>query len=112
MKLIIAGGRHQHLDNLDCLNLCKIEGVSKVVSGGATGIDLDGESWGHSRKLPVMRFFADWKSHGKAAGPIRNKSMAEYADALAVFNGGRGTDNMVKTAQKLGLKIYDFRDNK
>jgi hypothetical protein len=53
-------------------------------------------------------FPADWKTHGKAAGPIRNRQMAKNAEALiALWDGNsRGTKNMIETATKLGLKVY------
>jgi len=36
--------------------------------------------------------------------------MAEYANALVAFKGGKGTDNMVKEAEKAGLHFFDRRD--
>jgi predicted Rossmann-fold nucleotide-binding protein len=38
--------------------------------------------------------------------------MAEYADAVALFPGGRGTENMASEAAKAGLKVFDFRPEK
>jgi hypothetical protein len=35
--------------------------------------------------------------------------MAKCADAVALFPGGRGTENMYQEALKAGLIIYDFR---
>ena len=109
MRLIIAGGRHHTLTEKNILELNKIQGISSVVSGGAKGIDADGESWAKSHNIPVQRFNANWSDHGKMAGPLRNKAMAANADALAIFSGGKGTDSMYKEAKKAGLKIYDFR---
>ena len=51
----------------------------------------------------------DWEHFGRAAGPIRNKKMAEYADAVILFPGGKGTASMLKEAQKAELTIYDYR---
>ena len=108
MKVIIAGGRNYRLtrediDRLDALS------ISEVVSGGAKGVDADGEYYADDRGLPIKRFLADWKTHGKAAGPIRNKQMAEYADAAILFPGGKGTESMYKIAIKAGIEIYDRR---
>jgi len=33
---------------------------------------------------------------------------AEYADAVATFPGGRGTDSIYGEAKKVGITIYDF----
>jgi len=108
MKTIIAGGRNNHIspddvDYLDSIN------ITEVVSGGASGIDGDGEVYAKCRRLPCKVFKADWDKHGKAAGPIRNREMAKYADAVVLFSGGRGTANMLTEAKKHGLEIYDRR---
>ena len=59
-----------------------------------TGAGAAGEEWAGRHGLPVRRFPADWARHGKKAGPIRNRIMAEYAGAVVPFPGGRGTENM------------------
>lgn len=114
MKLIIAGGRDYQLGVHDFIALgviCGNHGVTEVVSGGATGADQCGEEWAHANKIPVTRHPAQWKKLGNRAGPIRNKEMAEYADAVALFPGGKGTKNMYQEAKKAGLKIFDFRNS-
>jgi predicted Rossmann-fold nucleotide-binding protein len=111
MKLIIAGGRDYAMTFQDHAALSAINanlGVTEVVSGAASGADKGGEQWATAVGIPVKQFPADWNAHGRAAGPIRNGQMAEYADALAVFPGGRGTENMIKQAKAKGLLIFDF----
>lgn len=107
MKLItiIAGGRYYRVTEedeawLDTLPICE------VVSGGASGADAGGEEWARKRGLPVKLFHADWRTHKMAAGPIRNRQMAQYAEALVLFPGGRGTASMQQEARKNGLKIF------
>jgi hypothetical protein len=52
----------------------------------------------------IKRFPADWNAHGKAAGPIRNKEMLDWAlqqgkpITVLAFPGGRGTKSMVDLA--------------
>jgi hypothetical protein len=111
MKTIIAGGRDYQLDEWDLGQLDQI-GITEVVSGGAPGVDTSGESWAEYNLLPVKCFPADWKKHGRAAGPIRNRQMAEYADAVALFKGGIGTQSMFNEAKRAGIKIYDYREPK
>lgn len=83
--------------------------IGEVVSGKAPGVDALGDRWsietGRGESTP---FPAKWHLHDKAAGPIRNQEMAEYADALiAIWDGkSRGTKNMIITAYRLGLDIY------
>lgn len=109
MKTIIAGGRDVH--NYDALLEAVSEcawGISSVVSGGATGADALGERYAESMNLKLELYIPDWDKHGRAAGPIRNRKMAENAEALiALWDGKtRGTKNMIETAQKLGLMVY------
>ena len=81
----------------------------EIVSGGATGVDSLGEAWAKNHTVKCTVFPADWQTHGKAAGPIRNKQMAEYADALIAFvpKAGvtKGTANMISQADTCELRL-------
>lgn len=110
MRLIIAGGRCYRLTKADLSRLDAIEGVTEVVSGGCRGVDKDGEAWARSKRIAIKRFEAQWSLHGPAAGPIRNREMADHADAVALFPGGRGTKDMHRSAIAAGLKVFDFRN--
>ena len=107
LSTIIAGGRDYELTDSYFEHLGELP-IREVVSGGASGVDLDGEKWAESRGIPVKKFPADWKRHGRGAGPRRNRAMAEYADAVVLFPGGRGTASMRKEAEKVGIQIFDF----
>jgi hypothetical protein len=112
MRLIIAGGRNYRFTEGDFKNLDKLNryaGIEQVVSGGATGADAEGERWARSRGVSVITYPADWETYGRAAGPIRNKLMAQNAEAVALFPGGRGTANMEQEARAVGLEIFDYR---
>jgi predicted nucleic-acid-binding protein len=82
--------------------------ISEVVSGGAEGADYLGERYADEMFLNLKIIRADWKTHGRAAGPIRNKQMADYADCLiAVWDGkSKGTKNMIDTMNKLKKPVY------
>ena len=109
MKTIIAGSR-TITDPIVIAAAITASGfdVTLVVSGGCRGADLAGENWAMLHGIPVKQFPAPWRQHGLSAGPIRNKAMADYADALiAVWDGvSRGTKNMIQEARKRGLKVY------
>lgn len=109
MKTIIAGGRDYEFkaSDIEFLNGLKNE-ISEIVCGGASGADSEGKKWAETNKISVKMFPADWKKFGRGAGPKRNKEMADYADCLILFSGGRGSANMLKTAQTKGLKIYNM----
>jgi hypothetical protein len=115
MKVIVAGGRD--FTNYALVEeAIKISGfeISQIVSGKAKGVDTLGEVWALANNIPVEAFPADWSQHGRAAGPIRNKQMAEYADALiAIWDGeSKGTANMIQQARskKLNVFIYLVKD--
>jgi hypothetical protein len=110
MRTIIAGSREATFKQVkEALLLCPwTPEISVVVSGTARGADQHGEAWAVLRGLGIERYAADWGKHGKAAGPIRNRQMAENAEALiAVWDGmSRGTKNMIDTAKSLGLRVF------
>lgn len=112
MKVIIAGVRnldakHYQLISGLCDRILHDVTVTEIVGGGASGVDKMGERYAKELGHPFKEFPADWKTHGKAAGPIRNKQMAEYADMLIAFWDGRsrGTKNMIDQANKHRLKV-------
>lgn len=109
MKTIVAGGRDYRLSLSDYHYLDTL-GITEVVSGGARGADEGGEAWARSRGIPVKRFPADWRRYGKSAGMIRNGEMADYAERLVAFPGGRGTQNMVEQALERGLPVLVVGD--
>ncbi|KKL85798.1 hypothetical protein LCGC14_1951150 [marine sediment metagenome] len=86
--------------------------ITEVVSGCAQGVDQFGEDYARLKGIKVVRFPADWNKHGKAAGPIRNKQMALYADALvAVWAGrSRGTKNMIDEMERIGKPVHVYME--
>lgn len=112
MKLIIAGSRTIDLSEdqiTSYLAQKNIPNISEVVCGMANGIDSSGRYWAINYEIPVKEFPADWDKHNKAAGPIRNKQMAEYADALLLIWDGKskGSANMKANMLKLNKPIYE-----
>ncbi len=123
MKLIIAGGRDYAAvtnefgqvvrydfndeDSDFILRVLEDLQVTEIVQGGANGADAAAKQLASDVGMQCKEFSADWHEHGKAAGPIRNREMAKYADALITFPGGRGTANMIQTAKSEGLKIIE-----
>ena len=82
--------------------------VAEVVSGTARGPDRWGEAWAEPLDfVELKRMPADWDTHGKRAGPIRNEEMAQRGDALLAFYDGEsaGTRNMIETARSEGLIV-------
>ena len=46
--------------------------VTLLINGGARGADYLAHMWATTRAIDTRIFKADWKTHGKSAGPIRN----------------------------------------
>ena len=100
MKVIIAGSRHMPFSMFHLIDEAVKKSnfqVTEVVCGLARGADMFGGKWAVNNSIPVKTFPANWDEYGKAAGPIRNQQMAEYADALIVFiwDGSRGSKDML-----------------
>ena len=105
MKVIIAGGRdfnnYQLLEGtMKSLNL----DIDTIVCGCAKGADSLGRDWARNHQIPVVEFPAEWEFYGRAAGPIRNRKMGDYADYLVAFWDGQshGTKDMIEYMKSLG----------
>lgn len=106
MKLIIAGSRNfQDYEKLKAGVENLTFPITEVISGNARGADQMGEWWAQQKEIQVRVFPANWSQHGKAAGYIRNKEMANQADALIAFWDGKskGTKHMIDIALDKGL---------
>lgn len=88
-----------------------------VISGAhPAGADRLAETWAFERKYTLKRFYADWEEHGRAAGPIRNEEMAEFAAGLESYAVGfwdgktSGTRDMINRCRKykILLKVVRF----
>lgn len=112
MRLIVAGGRHLRWCNhhADALALWLVaRGVTVVLSGRCSGADALGEAAAIRAGIRVRACRAEWEEHGPSAGPLRNRHMAQQADAVLLLPGGKGTASMHREAVKCKLRIYDNR---
>lgn len=122
MKLIIAGSRgvlptvEEIQKAMADWDLWSRGYVEEVVSGTATGADRAGEVWADHSNVPIRRFPANWNRYGKAAGKLRNREMAEYADAALVFWDGMssGSCDMVTrmVARKKPVYVVPMKSGK
>ena len=113
MKLVIAGSRDINLDIgtihniVDTLIPMDIE-ITEVVSGACRGMDISGENWAKFHEIPIKKFKPKWDELGKKAGPVRNKEMAEYADALLLIHADTpGSLSMKEEMLKLEKPVYE-----
>jgi hypothetical protein len=71
------------------------------------GADWLAIEWALSRQVPFIGHPAEWKSHGKSAGPMRNERMAMlWTPRIGIaFQGGIGTANMVGILERRGIEV-------
>jgi len=93
MKVLVCGGRNlrspaQVFRALDRLHQEKP--ITELMQGGATGADQFAMEWA-ATKPEIKRYVchADWETHGRAAGPIRNEKMLTWKPDLVVAFPGR-----------------------
>lgn len=83
-----------------------IDGASDDVTGPYKGADYWANQWAIASGIPTHRCHAEWKIHGKSAGPIRNQAMLnEKPDLVVAFPGGYGTADMVRRARAAGIEV-------
>jgi hypothetical protein len=90
--------------------LLKSPGISVLIHGDGKGADEIAARWATSREVKVEVYPADWLTHGKAAGPIRNSEMLRRScpDVVVVFPGGVGTADMMGKALDMdGVTVLD-----
>lgn len=93
-------------------------GASFVVVHGdcPTGADAQAkaiiEAWGRNNShIHQESHPADWDTHGKAAGPLRNQEMVDLgADVCLAFPLGdsRGTRDCMRRADAAGIRVIDL----
>lgn len=84
---------------------------SLVIHGGARGADTHAGWAATAVDIPVAVYPADWATHGRRAGPIRNAQMLAEGrpDAVLAFPGGRGTADMVRQARAAGVPVWEVK---
>lgn len=85
-------------------------GVACVIEGGASGADAFARRWARDKNVPLASFPAEWRRHGKAAGPIRNSHMLTVGrpDLVLAFPGTNGTVDMVRKSKAAGVEVLEF----
>jgi hypothetical protein len=81
--------------------------IELVIQGGARGVDSVAHAWAVARGIPCDTYPADWAAHGRRAGPIRNARMLAEGrpDLVVAFPGGPGTADMVRQAERAGVRV-------
>lgn len=115
MRVLVCGGRdYSDFDRVvKILDYVVLLAGSKtdlsICQGGAAGADDLARQWSRLRAVRCTEYPADWKLHGRSAGPIRNCWMLNdfQPDLVLAFPGGRGTQNMCDQARKAGVQVME-----
>ncbi|MEO2177790.1 MAG: SLOG family protein [bacterium] len=118
--VLICGGR-------DYLNYPRFEAVLNamfekwnflvLIHGGARGADVMTDTWisrtCYDMPFALQVFPADWRTHGRRAGYLRNLQMAEEGrpDVVVAFPGGVGTEMMIEIARDKNIPAIRVSDN-
>ncbi len=112
-RLLVCGSRddrdyHRVAGYMDDENATLV-GLTVVIVGDCRGPDAFAARWAREHGVPVAEFAADWETHGRAAGPIRNQRMVDEARptrALAFWDGSsRGTLDCISRCVKAGALV-------
>lgn len=85
-------------------------GATHVVHGAARGADAIAGRVAATMGLRVTAVPADWQTHGKSAGPIRNRKMLDMRPDLVLafhenIETSKGTADCVTEARARGIKV-------
>ena len=82
-----------------------------LICGMARGADITGYNVCKDNDIEIIEYPADWNTHGKSAGYIRNREMADVCDCAVIFWDGLsvGTANMIKLMRNRNKPVYVFK---
>ena len=86
-----------------------------VIHGACRGADRLAGQAATALDLTVREYPAQWDTHGRAAGPIRNQQMLdlEHPDLVLAFHDrlteSKGTRDMIQRSRRAGITVRWFR---
>ena len=120
MIILVCGGRdyanrrelYGVLDGLDAENP-----IHGLIHGCARGADSLARDWMNEKIATdgnrwMAGYPAQWDTHGKAAGVLRNQQMLDEhqgIELVVAFKGGTGTADMVRRAKTKGIKVLEIQ---
>lgn len=112
IRILVCGGRdfNDEITVFGALDGHVIPSCDTIIQGGAPGADRLAREWCHQKRCRYENYPANWKAHGRAAGPIRNQQMIDEGrpDKVVAFPGGLGTADMVRRARAAGIPVFQF----
>lgn len=113
-KLLIGGSRdftnHQLMLEvlLDLVHERRLSKDATLICGMARGADMVAHDLFTEFQNPIVEMPADWNTHGKSAGFIRNQEMGQLCDGALLFWDGvsPGTKHMMRYMIQTGKPLY------
>jgi hypothetical protein len=92
----------------------RAEAFALIHGSARSGADSLAHVLAHRWGVAEIAVPADWRQHGRSAGPRRNQRMLDehHPDVVFAFRSegeSRGTDDMIDRAQRAGVPIYVVR---
>lgn len=113
MRILITGSRHWF--NREAIEKALIgwtDGFSReeitIVHGGASGADRIAAQIARDWDVCQDVFVPDWRTHGPAAGPMRNQEMVDAGADVCLafpFDDSRGTFDCMRRARIAGIEV-------
>ena len=112
MRILVTGSRNLK-DYTLVRDVLQDYDPTFIIEGGATGADYLAYLFRSANEIKGCTYPADWETHGKAAGGIRNQQMLDEGkpDLVLAFplEYSIGTWDMVRRAEEVGIKVKVIR---
>lgn len=82
--------------------------LSKIVSGGAKGVDSMAAQYAQEHDIELEVFYPDWTKYGRSAGYRRNVQIVDASDELFIMwdSKSKGTKLTIDIAKKKGKPCH------
>ena len=118
VAVLVTGSRHLTDKHRDAVTLALAYAAARhdgrwpptLIHGDAKGADTLAAEIAAEQGWKVIAMPADWDTHHKAAGPIRNQQMVDmHPDLVVAFlmPNSRGTRDCVERALKADIPVMD-----
>jgi len=107
MKVAVIGSRGIEVENLeDYLP----EDTTKIISGGASGVDTCAKEYAFANKIPFTEFKPEYNRYGQGAPLKRNITILENSDLVLAFWDGKskGTKFVIDNCVKRNIPVRVF----
>ena len=112
MKVLVCGSRKvsdpDATRNAIAARLGSLPKDVTILHGGANGVDMWADAIAWAMGLPATVMPADWETHGRSAGILRNNDMLDLEPdlVLAFWDGSsRGTKHTIDEARRRGIPV-------